>query len=46
LIEKETLVEAEQTIKKYLEKGAPIGHIEELFYFLKSIHDKKQEIKV
>ena len=46
LIEKETLVEADKAIRRYLENGAPMGHEEELWNFLKTIKDKKHAIKV
>ncbi|HSF49409.1 MAG TPA: tetratricopeptide repeat protein [Nitrososphaeraceae archaeon] len=46
LIEKETLLEAERSLRTYLENGAEIGHEVSVWEFINSIEEKKQSIKV
>jgi tetratricopeptide (TPR) repeat protein len=46
LIETETLVEAERSLRTYLENGAQIGHEKNVQEFLNSIEKQKQSIKV
>jgi Flp pilus assembly protein TadD len=36
LVEKETLAEASEALQKYIDKGAPLGQMEEVIGFLKS----------
>lgn len=41
LVERETLVEAEQAFRTYLDQGAPLGHEEEVQAFLESRRPKQ-----
>ena len=41
LVERETLVEAEQAFRTYLDQGAPLGHEEEVQEILKSRRRKQ-----